>query len=329
MKFGTDKIFYLIIFSYVAYIVVLIINRQPNPFYGFGGPEIIEYQNDLKPIDKSIPDTIPYKEYLKRKDSINTIRNTKNGDGYIEGSSANFTDWIGTLCSMSCDTCSLNWINKLSNTAGTHRQYYIVLDGWTLNLKKKVFTQTDTSHIQVWYGLDSVEFYVKDNQAYIRKVMKKTFGSKNDPDYYLTDIPVKFRFHDKDKSLMIPVSKAVKNTMDVIILVLGICLAVYLLWLVLEFFAFILDLSRGKVFTDKNIKSLRLIGVSLLIIPIILFLLNLLTRLIFNSYFTPDVVLSNVYISLWKIIVVGFVFYVLYRAFKAGKALKDEHNLTV
>jgi len=65
IKLGTDKIFYLIILSYVAYITILIINHQPNPFWGFGFPTTAIYKNDLKPIDENIPDTIPFKKYQK------------------------------------------------------------------------------------------------------------------------------------------------------------------------------------------------------------------------------------------------------------------------
>jgi hypothetical protein len=75
MKFGTDKTFYLLILSYVFYIVILIVNHKSNPIYSFGGPEIAIYKNDLKPIDETIPDTLPYKKYEKLKDSITRIRN--------------------------------------------------------------------------------------------------------------------------------------------------------------------------------------------------------------------------------------------------------------
>lgn len=329
IKFGTDKIFYLLILSYVVYIAVLIINRQPNPFVAFGLPETAIYQNTLKPIDENIPDTIPFNEYQKRKDSINTIRDAKNGDGYFEGSAANFPGWASTWCSLSCDTCSLRWINKTLGEGITNKQYYIILNGWTLKLKNRVFTQRDTAFSHFWEGPDSVEFYVKGKQAYVRKVIKMNPDSKINSDYYLIDIPVKFRFHNSDKKLMIPVSKTVKQTLDIIFVAFDIFLAVYIITLFIRFFEFVWDLSKGKAFTDKNVNRLKTISLSLMLYPILLFLLNLLTRLIFNGYFTADVVLSDVYIVLWKTILVGFVFYVLYRAFKAGKALQDEHDLTV
>jgi len=331
IKLGTDKIFYLIILSYVAYITILIINHQPNPFWGFGFPTTAIYKNDLKPIDENIPDTIPFKKYQKLKDSINTIRDVKNGDEFLAGGSANFPGWVSTWCSRSCDTCSLKWLNRLLAFEDTsHIQYYIRLNGWTLKTKARVFTQADTSSVRFWDGPDSVEFYVKGKQSYLRKVLKKNYRGKDGTDYYLVDIPVKYRFSYKEKCLMIPISRNAKKTLDIVFVIIDIFWIVYAVLLVLEFFAFIYDLSKGMAFTDRNVKYLKMISLSLLIYPILLFLLNLVTRLIFNSYFTADVVLnSDVYSTLWKIIVIGFVFFVLFRAFKTGKALKEEHDLTV
>jgi hypothetical protein len=232
---------------------------------------------------------------------------------------------------LSCDTCSLKWLNRpLAFEDTSNRQYYIKLNGWTLNIKKRIFALTDTSSVRFWTGTDSVEFYVKGRQSYIRKVLKKHYRGRDGTDYYLADVPVKFRFNYADKCLMIPVSKTVKNMVEGVLTIIGIFLGVCSLVLLIIFFAFIRDLSRGLAFTDKNVKRLRLISLGLLIYPLLLFLLNLITRLIFNSYFTADVVLSSdVYGTLWKIILIGFVFYVLYRAFKTGKTLKDEHDLTV
>jgi hypothetical protein len=332
IKFGLDKIFYLIILIYVTYIVLLIINHQPNPIVNiYKSPIDAVYQNDLPPIDGSIPDTIPYREYQKRKDSIITIRAVKNGEGFLSGSYSNFPGWMSTAGGRACDTCSLKWLNRPLGFEDTaHSQYYIKLNGWTLLTKTSVFTETNYDAIRFWGNPDSVEFYVRGNQPYIRKVLKKKYRVKDGTDYYLADIPVKFRFSYEDKCLMIPVSETVKRVLDIIFLCFGIFLMVFILMLFVKFIVFVFDLSKGKAFTDKNLKSLKFISLSLLIYPIFLLFLNLVTRLIFSNYFTPDVVLSSdTYATPWKIILLGFVFYVLYLAFKTGKALKDEHDLTV
>jgi len=330
MKFGTDKIFYLLILSYFAYIIIRIINHQSNPFVGFGSPETVIYHEDLKPIDEYIPDTIPFNEYKKRKDSTLILRNLKNGNGYMRGSSSYLPGWIGTWSCMDCDTCSLKW---LKSSAGfnddRHNQNYILLSGWTLNVKGNALTQTSNERSHFWTGVDSVDFYIKNGQAYVRKVVKKNYLSKDGSNYSLVDVPVKFRYNTEHKCLMIPISATVKLTLDIIFLCFAFSLFGYIITLFLKCIAFISDLAKGRSFTEQNVKSLKFIGLSLMIYPLALLLLNLFTWLIFRNYFTTDVVLSDVYITLWKIILIGFVFYVLYRAFKAGKALKDEHDLTV
>jgi len=104
----------------------------------------------------------------------------------------------------------------------------------------------------------------------------------------------------------------------------------YMLYLLSAFLKFIADLSKGYSFTDKNVNRLRLIAISLLVYPCVLFLLALLMRLIFYKYFILDVTLNQGLLKYsWKPLVLGIIFLVLYRAFRQGKLLKDEQDLTV
>jgi hypothetical protein len=96
------------------------------------------------------------------------------------------------------------------------------------------------------------------------------------------------------------------------------------------FLNFIFDLSKGLAFTENNIWRLKLIAISLILYPIVGFVVNWLLRLIFYSYFTPDVVMNwNVWSGWWKPIGMGLTFFLLYRAFSQGKTLKEEQDLTV
>ena len=118
--------------------------------------------------------------------------------------------------------------------------------------------------------------------------------------------------------------------MDVVFIIFDIILIGYLLFLLGNFIGFIIDLSKGLAFTDKNINTLKLIAITFLVYPVIGFFFNLLLRLILNYYFTNDVILNNhTWDESWKIIALGIIFFMLYRAFSQGKLLKDEQDLTV
>ena len=317
IKFNTNQVVYTIVGLYIAIVSVssFIVNYQY-------GPESDTYVADnLKPIDGPIPDSLiaaNYK-YNKLKDSIKTLRGYKNGDIGGSGWSVGF---IGTTSNQSCDTCSLKWYAWQSYKDGTHQHYYIKLPYWRIRNSTGIFSYSD-----------SVKFHVEHEQGYLRKVvptheMKDKKGSYYNG--YLVDDPVKFRYDTRDQSLLIPVSKSVKNTMDVVLGIVGICMASYFGFLILIFLVFILNVSKGLVFTDGSIFILKLIAMSLLIYPVAAFLLNLLLKLIFHSYFTPDVIMSpDVWKGQWKTIGLGLVFLVLYRAFRQGKILKEEQELTV
>jgi len=253
---------------------------------------------------EAIPATIPYGKYIHYKDSIEAVRYLKNGEaGGLEG--ANMNNLIGTSFGLSCDTCDLKWYNANAFSDQEHKHYYINLSGWTIKDKESDY-----------FSGNFVRFYVKNNQSYIHQ---------ND-----VDIPVKFRYNHKGEFLMIPVSNSAKTIFNVFLTIVLIVLGFYLLYVIVCFIYFLLDLSRGLVFTTENLRRLLTIAISLLAFPILILLLNLLIKLVFLDYFTKDVVLNNnIFKDKWENIVAGILFLLLYKAFRQGKKLKDEQELTV
>ncbi len=334
---NTNQIFGLIIIGYILYIVTLSLLGISNSVWTAASNPVV-YRDTLKPIDALIPDTVPFKKYNKLKDSIKTIRDLKNGDSWMaDGVSSNISGLIGTSSSLYCDTCSLKMYNDdLSvNTNIIPVRYYMNLSAWTLNVKNTTYIDdTDGGfwNFRTVFTSDSVQFYVSHDQAYLRKVVPKQQVTKEDNQVKkkVVDVPVKFRYSKQNKCLMIPVSKSTKKTLDIVIMVLGIAYAVYFLALIFLFIKFVIDLSKGLAFTDINLERLKLIAFTLLAYPVLILIFNILMRLIFYSYFTSDVILSStVWDNAWKAILAGFVFYVLFRAFRQGKILKEEQELTV
>ncbi|WP_222103981.1 DUF2975 domain-containing protein [Mucilaginibacter corticis] len=280
--------------------------------YTPAGQSSVEVVDHLKPFDNLIPD----KASLQEGSSYYSY--SKNAMAY-HSSSGIQTGFIGTTGGFNCDTCSIKWIATHSDTDSRHRKYYITLPLWKIKNTTSIF----------WYT-DSVKFHTENDQNYLRKVVTAQNKGNKHQTNYVADVPVKFAYDQTNQYLLIPVTKTTKNNIEIVLRIFGFALLAYLAYLIISFLNFIVDLSKGLAFTDKNIARLKLIAITLILYPFALFLLNQLMRVVFYNYFTSDVIMNK---SVWQNslepIGIGLVFFLLYRAFAQGKSLKDEHDLTV
>ncbi len=325
----------LLFLACIAFFIFSVIANgyNPEPAPKFPGSTYRYTDTKLKPIDQPPPDSLSLAEnqYHKFIDSVNLRRRIKNGNDEEGGNSLPFL-FIGTQVDVSCDTCGSKWFwgrvdaeikGEKSQTQPVQR--YISLLGWKLKA-----TRDDEL-----YGPDSVVFHVEHKQPYVRKyaVISSSIKEKNDSIYYKygeVDEPVKFHFDRYDKSLLIPVSKTLMLTIYYTSFGIAIVWGCYFLVVIGIFIRFVIDISKGEAFTKKNLQALRIIALTFLIYPLTAFLFNLLLGLIFRSYITDDVVLSKAtWNEAWKSIGLGLVFLMLYRAFRQGKKLKDEQELTI
>jgi hypothetical protein len=277
--------------------------------------------DQLKPIDQVFSTSLPYDRYVKLRDSVREARKEKNGSAAPTNSSF-FFPIIGTTGSyLLCDTCTSIFYGPNHDIRREHVQYYIMLPAWKLKDATGDF-----------FLDDSVKFHREHNLSYLRKRLteRTVSGGIYTNHRYEVDVPVKYSYDQFNHCILIPVNKTTKTVASVMVIALGLSLLFYGAYLLICFLTFIVDLSRGKAFTTSNIRSLRLIAMSLLIFPLIVIALAFSTKFIFYQYFTPDVVLNNsTWIDQWKTVVTGIIFLLLYSAFKQGKALKDEQDLTV
>jgi|GEM_PF-663935 len=325
---------WLILVCIAFFIFSLIDNGYtPEPADVFPASTYKYTDTKLKPVDPSPPDSLSSAEdrYNKFMDSVKLRRRIKNGNDELGGNSLPFL-FIGTQVDVSCDTCGSKWFwnqfnaeMKTGNSQSPPVQRYISLLGWKLKATK----------LNEVYHLDSAVFHVEHNQAYVRKyaVISPLQKGKNDSVYYeygIVDKPVKFHFDPYDKSLLIPVSKTLMLTIYYISQGIALGWLVYVLIVVGIFIRFVIDISKGQAFTQKNLQALRLIAITFLVYPLVVFLFNLLLGLIFHSYFTEDVELNKAtWNEAWKSVALGLVFLMLYRASRQGKKLKDEQEFTI
>ena len=300
-------LFALLVFGIIIGIVVLT-NLSYQRFDGFH-----QFENNLEPIDPVVLTSLPHDRYKQMTDSIKTVRNMK--DGFMTGSSFSFW-FIGAEKQLRCDTCAFNSFFEKRNLS----DHFIKLLWWKL----------DTGTYD-----NPTTYYVKNNQSYLRKGICKPDEMKDGEVVSWTcrqvDVPVPFGYNKREKAIMLPISKAAYSIVSPAILVCSIgALIFFLYFIVASVLRLLMDIRSGDPFSDENIKRLRFLSICCFAIPITVFLINVLIRLIFYRYFTADIQLSK---DAWSIFLrpftIGIIVTALYFAFRQGKKLKEEQDLTI
>lgn len=274
------------------------------------------FVNELPPIDSLPPEELPHNQYKKKLHDMKFLRELKNGTRITGGTI--LYSFLGTYTASYCDTCS-NLIYY--DTPRGIKQNYVALPGWGLK------------HSGIYGRLtDSIIFHVEHGQPFLRKnvVVKKHAMKKGNMRYYLkmVDVPVKFKYNNE--FILIPVSEQTMTFSKYTISIAAILYFVYAFYLIAVFMKLIIDISKGLTFTTKNIKRLRLIALSLLLYPVVVLIFNLLLGLVFSSYFTADVVFKmEIVNNFWVYLLLGVTFLLFYKAFRQGRFLKEEADLTV
>ncbi|MES2828135.1 MAG: DUF2975 domain-containing protein [Bacteroidota bacterium] len=274
----------------------------------------------LPSLDPEISDTLPYRKYVQLRDSIKNARDLKNGR-HATGTS--LLGIVGHTSLMRCDTCSLR--NSFGQR-GAKKEYFISFRDWKL----------DTTRSE---GFIPVIYFVKDGQAYLRKTLCEKDNRKQSKKYTGTnyickekDIALPFRVDSGTKSMLIPVNKLTYDIAVPGLFAIYLLFFIYFVYFVIGgFVKFLAEIAQGTPFSEKNVKRLRFITLNLILLPLGLFLINLVViPLVFHSYFTPDVKLdADSWNGLWKPGVLCIIFAALYVAFKKGKQLKEDNDLTV
>jgi len=279
----------------------------------YQGVSTDRWNSHLKHNDINVPDSIGYNAYNRLHDSIVTTRDLRDNNFLYEGDGS-FASIFGLRRAINCDTCSLSWFYKAGIYDTSKRAYFILLPGWKITAGKKYYLWGDS------------DIFKMSNNRYILNP-DEPYYKKANPQY---NRPRDVRYSKQDECVMIPVSKTAYGILKVSFLITGIAFLILTLFLISSFINFTLDLAKGLSFTAQNIKRLKRIAYALLALPLFVFVLNLFLRLLFNRYLDDDVELNpEIWADTWKIIAVGVLFYALFEAFRQGKKLKDEQDLTV
>ncbi|MHA4896859.1 DUF2975 domain-containing protein [Pedobacter sp. PWIIR3] len=273
-------------------------------------------EKELPPIDPEIPATMPHDKYMHLKDSIKLSRLLKNGN---LGSSVGM-GFVNFYTMVRCERCNFFTMDVRD---AKNKEYLLGFSSWKL----------DTA---IGKLPGRVTYYVKDGQSYLRKQICKPdrINSNGEGSFTCHDVDqaVPFRIGVNNRGLMVPVGETTFMITRGIGIGLGVSFFIYFVYFVIgSFIKFLAEIAQGTPFSERNVMRLRFITLNLLIIPLGLFLIDLLVLpLIFHSYFTSDIKLdAESWKSLGKPAILCLIFATLYRAFKKGKALKEENDLTV
>jgi hypothetical protein len=316
-KFTTSRIINLAIGAAIAlsigFVVFIFLSTTVGPFND--GSTSSATIDELPPIDPVIPDTIPHRRYKQLTDSIRFIRNRKNG--MLQGFSLGGV--IGFQTMERCEDCNFRAWDK-----GHIKDidYLISFGDWKL----------DTTGGEFFIPLI---YFVKEGKSYLRKtICKKKSQSKWGSNFTCIekDFAIPFRIDTQRKNIMVPVSETTFKIARIIVIGTTILVFIYFVYFVIGGFIKVLaEIAQGTPFSERNVKRLRFIALNLLFIPLGVFLISvLLVPLVFHSYFTSDIRLdAESWKSLGKPAILCLIFAALYRAFKKGKQLKEENDLTV
>lgn len=253
---------------------------------------------------KPVPDTLTFKRYTRITDSIKMTELLRDGDLGI------WSRWgidgvIAASRGQGCDSCFGGHLFNYIDVPGMHELYYFELPGWTLN-----------NDIEYHDSYQLSMFYVKNDTGYVRG--------------YKKDLPVKFRYSHKTQHILIPVDHARWSKLNVLFSVIFFISWAWRAFLVVIFFLFLVNISKGRIFIKSNLFTLSLIALTLLILPVLKIIATYLMPLIFKDYFTAQIVANtDVFEGLWKIMAGGIVTLFILKAFIIGKQLTEEQELTI
>ncbi len=206
--------------------------------------------------------------------------------------------------------------NSLKEEIPAEKLYFIGVGGYSTDYDTKFFIQNGTYNLAyvVW---DSVK--------------KRTYDSTKTGHYERKQIDV--RYSEKDKIVLIPISKKSYNILNTLLNIAFFLLIFYsILVLLILPFLLLVAISRGHAFTAGNIKALKIISFSLFLFTLIKLCAPYIIRFFFRKKIPAEMELTpfTQLVSNNMSLIFSFIaVFLLMKAFKKGYKLQQEQDLTV
>jgi hypothetical protein len=181
------------------------------------------------------------------------------------------------------------------------------------------------------YAKHYLEYFYNGGQAYFQKL--KYEGGKGIHQkrfFYMEKAP--FRYSVSTNAILIPVKVGFwAQVLPPLLLIVIIAYCAALLFILVNFFIFLIDISRNVVFDQVNINRLRdivIYGMILSVSPVVLH--HIIYWIAGYNYGFDHIMLTyNFWAFDFYIMIFSIVLFLFYTAFSAGLKIKHENDLTV
>jgi hypothetical protein len=273
---------------------------------------------EIKPDNSVLVDsTTTYKTYSALYDSLQKIEQWKKWklNGIGDGPHSNF---FGITKIEECDSCFEIWPGDSKKENEFKTNYFFELQGYTLAEDASFFIDN---------GKYFVKYTVWDNKnnngASGHSEIKETkvrFSSSLEP------------FSKNETKLLIPISKNTYWFWQLFIWIILFPLLIVLGWVSFIFPIQVLyRIAMGNCFVEKNVRSLRISGWSLIFITLFPIIISLIVNIFLGSMIPKEI-----YFPFWLYLmdekgwlIGGICLLLISNAFKQGMRMKQEQDLTV
>jgi hypothetical protein len=241
-------------------------------------------------------DSLPYYQYKVIADSLKHMADSEKDKNNLRP--AGFPASVGFFGFVKTFRTWYGW--HTDNKSHLESGYHIWLPSYTLD--------------------DRFEFYYKDGKNYLKEI---NGNSKEIQVAYLKDF---------NSSVLVPVSKgfftAGRNFTFILMAVIGFALLYIFIALPINV---LLNISRGKVFTQINLRDLHIIAYTSLGFFIVQMITPYIVSLFFLKKIPAELTISfsALFDSNWEIGLFGIVTLAIARAFFKGYKLQQEQDLTI
>lgn len=307
-------------------------------------------------------DSTPYYIYKKRQDSFNRvkqIRDVRNNGQAMESTS---TGIIGVF-SLNKKTISeldfspfdpdntviksfIDSLNKVYPKPSV-KESEAIGELITKKSNDQRIYRTDSINKELekeklyYFGLRGYElkdhdtqFYIADDKYHLAYVKwNGQEGKKLNNEGHYESKQIKVRYASERKTILIPISKKTHRILNFTIWTLGLLTAVLILYF---FFGLpirlLINISKGKAFTERNIQMLNQISLFAFIISFFTIVSPYIFRLIFWQHIPDDFrmepLLDKIFDNL-IVLIIAVITFIIAKAFKKGYRLQYEQDLTI
>lgn len=328
MKKRNQKILDSLIFTTILVITFTVV--FPVFHFQTGKPGLLNgyfvQQDPDSTYKKTLTDSLPFKLIKTKIDSIDAVTEAYMNPFWDGGYSIG--GLFGVQESRECDTCDYGRLRFARyDPPKTDIKYYILLNDFVTiedslsRLHKPVYFKKKGKFYKKYLKPDSSLTQNNRNHTLIWVTEEKKYGIN---ELFLST------HKEAHKNVIIPVSKTVFIIWKILSYVISlIFLIIFLGFLARNFILFILDLSKGEAFTQKNYQRLFYIAYTLLFCALFIFTVKLIIHLTYKKYYTGDFTFYYDWGENAQYIMVALITLLIAKAIKRGYEIKQEQDLTV